>query len=154
MMTAGHRMNALVQIKLLALPDLVCILARGQHLARCICIQTDLGSHTNQHLMRARTLTVREIGGKQGLFQGLLRRSAQRFCPMQQPVGIKGVVHVMPAAAGLAGGAELEAQLRAALTNIFAVGVGLLGCDAVLFGDVRRDFLALGGHAGVQIRTA
>ena len=71
---------------------------------------------------------------------------------MQQSVRVKGVVNAAAPAARLAGHGKFKTDVRAALTNVLAVGVGLFSADAVLLRDVLGDLLALSGHVRVQLK--
>src|SRR6185312_5430103 len=71
--------------------------------------------------------------------------------PVQKPMRVKGVVDAAAPAARLIRHAELEAQLRAARTDVFAVRMRLCRRDPVFFGNVLSNFLALGRHLGVEL---
>ena len=98
--------------------------------------------------MRLHAFGAALVGLQQGLFQRILRAvRAQQARPMQQAMGVKGVVHAAPAT-----GVEGEADLGAALANVLAHLRLLLGRGAVLFGNVLGQVLATGGHVGIELK--
>ena len=139
-----HRMDAVLQIELLALAHLVGVAVRGQQRTRLGRIQPHFARHTHQHLVVARVLSVGEIRLEQRLLQRGLH--ALLFGPVQQAVCIKGVVD----AAALVH-AEGEPQRRTARRNGLAVLLALLGRGAVLFLQVLANVLTLRPHLRVQL---
>jgi hypothetical protein len=73
------------------------------------------------------------------------RLSSFKAGPMQQPLGVEGVVD--PA---LVAGRRAKPDLRRAIPDRLPIGGGLLAARPVLLGDVFGDVLALGRHAGIE----
>ena len=144
-------MNPLGQVERLALTHLLGIGMACQNLGGLQRVKAALAGNPDQHFMRSRTLAVGKVRLQQALLQGLLHAASLKPGPMQQAMGVKGVVDAAAPAAGLVRPAEGKADLFTALANVFPVDIGLLGRDAVLFGDVLGNFLAFGRHLRIEL---
>ena len=102
-----------------------------------------LAGQLRQHLGVAGVAAVGEVGLEERVLQ--LRLAAFEAGPVQQPVGVEGVVD-----AGALRHVEREAHRLAALADGLAVALRLRRGGAVLLGQMLGNVLPFGRHAGVQ----
>ena len=139
-----HRLDAHRPVFLLFRAHFVSVVAARQHAARLFGVQPDRGGRLDQHVVAAGILAVAVVGLQQRLLERELL--ALQAGPVQQPVGVEGVVDELARAEG-------EADAGAALAD-HGLGFGDLGRGAAVFcrgsrrwprpadpsaGSVRRD---------------
>ena len=83
-------MNPLLEIEALALMNLVSVLPGSEYLRRPHAIQTGPRSNVGEGLAIAQVLASREVCREKRVLKRLL--PALKLGPMQQSVGVKGVV--------------------------------------------------------------
>ena len=137
-------MDALLLVEALLLAHVVGEFAAVEHLLRPGRVETHLAGDAHQQGRVARVLSVGEVGLEERLLQCVL--AAFTLGPVQQPVGVEGVVDAAARAH-----AEREPDRLATGADVLAVLRKLLRRQAVLLAQVFGDVLALGRHVRVQL---
>ena len=94
----------------LACADRGAVFVRPQDLLRALDVEPRFGDGAQQHLVVARVLAARVVGGEERVLEGSLAAAGLLARPVQEAVRVEGVPDALPVA-------EREADLCAALAQ-------------------------------------
>jgi hypothetical protein len=143
----GHRSDPSLGIKLLALSHFGSVGVAGQNLTGGGGIQASGGHASQQNFSVLHALSAALIGLQERLFQGTLRTRPLALCPMQQAVGVEGVVNPATTAR-----VEFEPHLGTPIGNRLANLSLLFRRRSVLLREVFTQVLAARPHVWVQLK--